>query len=441
MDAALSAPTLYMHSAGGVLPSDDAGRRPILLAFSGPAAGVLAGQRVLRDLDLPDGITLDMGGTSCDVCLIKDGRVREREQFDVEWGVPARVRSLDIGTVGAGGGSIAWRDDGGALRVGPRSAGALPGPACYGRGGEEPTVTDANLVLGILAEEGLLGGGLPLDLPAARAALGGLGGSFGIGPVEMAEAIHRGVGASMAQAVREITVRHGIDPRDCALIAFGGAGPQHATAVASELGMGTVVVPAHSSVLSALGLLGADVRTTATRTLLAGVSELASAAVEGVWSELEREATARLGDADARDVVVERWAGLRYRNQWHEVALPVAGSTETLVARFEAEHERRFGTRLGAAVEVVDVWVTAVIPRGLAAVVAGPEEPPGPRSPRERALHLDGAGAVPVLARAEVTGEPVPGPCLVEEGTTVTVVPAGAEVVQRAGHLILELPR
>ena len=233
--AALPGEILYLHSAGGVIPGDEARRRPIQLALSGPAGGVLAGRRVAAALGLPRAITLDMGGTSCDVCLIDGDTVRERESFELQWGIPARIRCLDINTVGAGGGSIAWQDAGGALQVGPRSAGALPGPCCYDRGGTEPTVTDANLLLGILDDGGLLGGAVPLNVAAATAALARLGGAFAAGPIEIAGAIHRRVNATMAQAVREITVRHGIDPRACALIAFGGAGPQHGAGVAREL--------------------------------------------------------------------------------------------------------------------------------------------------------------------------------------------------------------
>ena len=327
-----------MQSAGGVVTPGDAAERPIQLAFSGPAAGVLAARQVARELGIRDAITLDMGGTSCDVCLIRDDELRERDTFDVAFGIPARMRSIDISTVGAGGGSIARLDEGGALQVGPRSAGALPGPACYGRGGTEPTVTDANLVLGILGA-GLLGGRLALDEAAAETALATLGESFGVDAVDLARAVHGAVNANMAQAVRQVTVRHGIDPRTCALIAFGGAGGQHATGVAAELDIETVVVPAHSSVLSAVGLLTADVRVSEARTLLAPVAAVGTPEVDAVFAELASEALARLAGTDTTQLLTERWVGLRYLDQWHELALPVAGDPATLAARFEAEHE------------------------------------------------------------------------------------------------------
>lgn len=434
----LGTPTLYMHSAGGVLGPGDASEHPIELAFSGPAGGVLAGREVGAALGIDDLITLDMGGTSCDVCLIRGGEVRERESFEVAWGVPARIRSLDINTVGAGGGSIAWCDGGGALRVGPRSAGARPGPACYGRGGEEPTVTDANLALGIIPEAGLLDGKVGLDREAAERALATVGESFGIDATGLARAIHRSVNANMAQAVREITVRHGHDPRECALVAFGGAGPQHGAGVARELGISKVIVPAHSSLLSAVGLLAADVRVSATRTLLIPVEEIGGTPAQEAFDQLVEEAVQRLADIETDEVLVERWAGLRYRDQWHEVALPVGADVEDLVVRFEDGHERRFGTRLGAPVEVVDVWVTAIAPRvdlppswsTVGSAAEGGETPL-----RELLLH---DATVPVLEPGAIGPEPIPGPCLVEEGMTVTVVPPGGTVRRLEGHQLLE---
>jgi N-methylhydantoinase A len=352
-------------------------------------------------------------------------------------GRPVALPMLDVHTVGAGGGSIAWRDSGVALRVGPQSAGASPGPACYGRGGTRPTVTDANLVLGVLPPGGLLDGTLPLDADAALAALQGLGEAFSVDAMGAAAAIHATVNANMAAAVREITVRHGIDPRECALIAFGGAGPQHAAGVAAELGIQTVVVPANCSVLSAVGLLTADVRVSAARTLLVGVEELSSAGVGAVFAELTTEATSRLSGTREGELLVERWAGLRYRDQWHEVALPVTEDHEQLVDRFEAEHERRFGTRLGDPVEAVDVWVTLVAPR-LARAAGGFDPPASSAAVRQpRALVL-ADGIVSVLDRAQVGAERVPGPCLVEEGNAVTVVPTDSSVRVECGHLIIE---
>ncbi|MCW3017661.1 MAG: hyuA, partial [Solirubrobacterales bacterium] len=338
--------------------------------------------------------------------------------------------------IGAGGGSIAAKSKLGLLGVGPRSAGAAPGPACYGRGGTEPTVTDANLLLGILGEDGLLGGRLGLDAAAAEAALATLGAAFQTGPVDLARAMHAAVNANMAQAVRQVTVRHGIDPRSCALIAFGGAGPQHAAGVAAELDIATVVVPAHCSVLSAVGLLTADMRVSETRALLTRVEALATPEVEAIFAELAAEAAGRLAGTDVPELVEERWVGLRYEDQWHELALPVAGSPETLTERFETEHEQRFGTRLDDPVQVVDCWVTLVGARPGMAI--GGTAAVGAEVARSstRPLPLYDA-EVPVLTRAALGSEGRLGPLLVEEESTVTVVPPGARARVSAGHLVL----
>ena len=212
LDSAVEAPIQYMHSAAGVMPAAEANIRPIQLAFSGPAAGVLAAREVARQLGYENAITLDMGGTSCDVSLIWDGQLRFRTHSEVGWGITARLESLDVHTVGAGGGSICWLDAGGALRVGPQSAGSVPGPACYGRGGEAPTVTDANLVLGIVSPAGLLGGELGLNTDAAHAAFHNLAEQFDVDAETLARGAHTIVSANMAQAIREITVRRGLGP-------------------------------------------------------------------------------------------------------------------------------------------------------------------------------------------------------------------------------------
>jgi len=439
LDHAVRPAIEYMHSAGGLLPATEARDRPIQLAFSGPAAGVLAGREVARQLGYAHAITMDMGGTSCDVCLIWDDELRYRSSFDVEWGIPARVQAVDVHTVGAGGGSICWRDSGGALRVGPLSAGATPGPVCYGRGGSAPTVTDANLALGILSPAGLLGGRLPLDQDGALAALTQLGREFGTDPIETARGAYAIVSANMAGAIREITVRKGIDPRACVLIAFGGAGPQHAAAVARELGIGAVVVPAHGGILSAVGLLTADLRITSARTLLMPVQELDSSEVSTAFAELELDARARMHASDDNEVLVERFAGLRYEGQSHEVEVPVKGDSSDVLMSFEAEHEKLFGTRLGDAVEVVDCWVTATKPRATPAALwsATPAAHVQEFALESRHLALVGR-AIPVFMRGRLGGAQM-GPCLVEETHSVTVVPVGASVRERNNHLVIEL--
>jgi N-methylhydantoinase A len=439
LEKVIRAPTYYMHSAGGMIPATEARSRPIYLAFSGPAAGVLAGREVAGELGFRNAITMDMGGTSCDVCLIWDGELQYREQVDVEWGIPARVRSLALHTVGAGGGSIAWRDPGGALKVGPMSAGASPGPACYGRGGGEPAVTDANLVLGILsASTGLIGGQFQLDAEAAHKALWGLGEHFGVSATDVAAGVYAVVNANMAQAIREITVRQGIDPRECVLVAFGGAGAQHAAGVAHELGIRRVVIPANGGVLSAAGLLMADLQVTSQETVLLPVEQLGTREVEESFAHLAADAMRRL-EVDEAGLDLERSAGMRYVAQSHEVVVPVTGDPERARRDFEDEHERLFGTRLGDPVEVVDLYVTATVggrvrprPSALSAVGRSPAS-----GEERRRLELVGH-EVPVFRRGAVPPE-TRGPCLIEEANSVTLVPASGRVVAAEPHIVVEL--
>jgi N-methylhydantoinase A len=239
-----------MQSNGGLADLDLAARHPALTVLSGPAGGAAGGAYAAKAAEEPDALGFDMGGTSCDVCVIDGGRVREAAGLEIG-GRPLALPMLDVHTVGAGGGSIGWRDPGGALRVGPRSAGADPGPACYGRGGTEPTVTDANLLLGYLDEEGELAGGVALDKDAAERAVSGLAERLDITTHQCADGIVRVANHEMARALRVLTVERGVDPRGYALVPFGGAGPMHAAAVAQELGIERILCPRASGVLAA----------------------------------------------------------------------------------------------------------------------------------------------------------------------------------------------
>lgn len=438
LDALVEPPIRYMHSAGGVIHAQEARTRPIQLALSGPAAGVLAGREVAAALGYANAITMDMGGTSCDVCLIWDGALARREEVAIEWGVTARLPTLDVHTVGAGGGSIAWRDEGGALRVGPKSAGAMPGPACYGRGGTMATVTDANLALGILPGGGLLGGRLALDGDAAEAALEALCEQFEAPAVEMARGIHAIVNANMAQTIREITVRQGVDPRDCALVAFGGAAPQHATGVAQEVGIRDVVIPAHGSVLSAVGLLTAELQASAVRSVLRPVEVVADAEFEALLADLEREARERLGETGDDRLVVARSAGLRYEGQSHELTIPLGGPPERVAHGFDDAHERLYGTRLGHPVEIVDARVEVRRARRVEpGVLSQSGEAERHDASGERDCPLFGE-TVTAHWRPSLDGT-VDGPCLVDEGNTVTVVPPGATAGLEGAHLVVTL--
>lgn len=293
---------LVLRSSGGVATLEEVAAHPAVALVSGPAGGAVGAARVARLAGVEDAISLDMGGTSTDVCLVAGGRVERASEREVA-GLPIRLPSVDLHTVGAGGGSIVWRDAGGALRVGPESAGAGPGPACYGRGGTRPTITDANLLLGRLPER--LAGGLELDREAAERAFAGF---------DPAEAVQV-VNAEMLRALRVVSVERGYDPRDFALVAFGGAGPLHACELADELEIATVLVPAAAGVLSALGLVATDERRDRVRSYVRPLEEA---------GELPPE-----GEAD-----------LRYVGQSFELTVPLGPE---LAARFHAAHEERYG--------------------------------------------------------------------------------------------------
>ncbi|MEY2475645.1 MAG: N-methylhydantoinase [Actinomycetota bacterium] len=334
--ATLAPEVLVMTSAGGLVPAAAAADRPAALLLSGPAAGVLAGAAAAVAAGFPDAVTFDMGGTSTDVCLVVDGRPEPAAQRTVG-GLPVRLPSLDVHTIGAGGGSIARIDAGGALAVGPRSAGAEPGPACYGRGGTEPTVTDADLVAGRIPADAAFPGLDRLDRSAAEEALARAGvGAHGVITV---------VDAAMVQAVRRVSVERGADPRDLALVAFGGAGPLHACAIAEELEMPVVIVPPRAGVLSAAGLVGAPTQTDLVRSW---PDPLDHGGVDPALAALTEEA------GGAAEVVTS--VDCRYAGQSHEL-------TVAAVDDFPAEHQRRNGyARPGAPVEVVALRVSARTP-------------------------------------------------------------------------------
>ena len=361
-----------MTSAGGLVPADEAADAPARLLLSGPAGGVRAAAATAAANGFPDAVTFDMGGTSTDVCLVLDGEPAPAAEREVD-GLPVRLPSLDVHTIGAGGGSIAHLDPGGALVVGPRSAGAVPGPACYGHGGHEPTVTDADLVLGRIPAGHAFPGLGVLDEVAARRALDAAG--------VTAEGVVAVVNAGMEQALRQVTVERGVDPAGLALVAFGGAGPLHAAELAEALGIGTVVVPARAGVLSAVGILTAPRQVGLVRSwptpldhdgVAAALGDLAAEAAVAVSGEAVGSARTVAGSADgvvrvalapfsgdeaggpAGDRLdVEVRLDCRYAGQSHELSVPT-------VAAFHAEHERRNGyARPAAPVEVIALRATA----------------------------------------------------------------------------------
>jgi N-methylhydantoinase A/oxoprolinase/acetone carboxylase beta subunit len=345
-DFGLVAP-LIMQSSGGLTEASHAASHAALTVLSGPAGGAAAAALLAERLEEPDLLCFDMGGTSCDVCVVEGGRVRASTGREIG-GRPLALPMVDIHTVGAGGGSIAWRDAGGALRVGPRSAGAVPGPAAYGRGGTEPTVTDANVVLGHLDVERPLAGGVRLDPEAAERAVAGLARELGLSDARAcAEGIVRVADTEMVRALRVVTVERGIDPRRFALLAFGGAGPLHAAAIADELGVRKIVVPRAAGVLSALGLAAAERRRDRAESVLLRGEEITDAALS---------ALARGADEVTWDV--------RYAGQSHELSLRDVPPRASELRRALADaHRERYGyADEDAEVELVTVRTASVEP-------------------------------------------------------------------------------
>ena len=443
-EAGFTAPLYVMKSNGGVMTAESAARRCVETVLSGPAGGVVAGAAVARARGVADLITCDMGGTSFDVGVIQDGDIpfaRDTEMGGLALGVPM----LDLHTVGAGGGSIAWLDAGNALRVGPRSAGAVPGPACYGTGGTEPTVTDADLVLGWLGTRTLLGGGMTLDREAAERAIHDrVAAPLGIGVAEAAEGIVRVINATMTAAIRKLTIERGHDPRRFALCPFGGAGPMHGAELAAELGVAETVIPLAPGVHSAVGLLMTNLREDRTRTLVRRLDAAALEELRAVLGDLEAEGREQLRAYDGVAPAVSRAVGQRYLGQRYELSVPVGAelpALEDLGDRFHALHDQRYGYRRDDhPVEVASAWVALELdlhPLELPTVPAADAEP-APR--RMRAARFAGVEReVPVYARDDLgAGCTLRGPAVIEQLDATSVVPPDHRLeVDRFGHLVV----
>jgi N-methylhydantoinase A len=409
-----------MRSSGGTATAAEAASAGAWSVLSGPAGGAVGAALLAKAADSPDAIGLDMGGTSCDVCVVDGGEVRRTDSREIE-GRPVQLPMVDVHTVGAGGGSVAWRDTGGALRVGPRSAGAEPGPACYGRGGTEPTVTDANLLLGYLSPDSELAGGVALDGDAARRSIAELGEGLGLGEIETAEGIARVANQEMIRALRVVTVERGVDPREYALLPFGGAGPMHAAALAAELDITRIVCPRASGVLSALGLIAAGRRRDTARTVLLSGDEISAERIATEVDSISEPLLSGMEGAEL-DVVYE----LRYRGQAFE--LPVPGpprpDPDRLAEDFANEHEARYGYRdPGGELELVTIRV--------AAFEAGPEPRPraagdGGVTESEREARFDGEWMTTRILRGEPeSGFAAEGPCVYELPEATLVLPPG----------------
>jgi len=439
---AIASPVLVMKSNGGVAAAERVSEQCVQTVLSGPAGAVVAGAAIAAEHTNRNLITADMGGTSFDVAVIDEGRVPYNRQAEIA-GLAIQIPMLDLHTVGAGGGSIGWLDAGGALRVGPRSAGAVPGPACYGRGGEQPTVTDANLVLGRLRPDSTLAGGMPLDLEAARRALHDhLAAPTGLSIEAMAEGILRVVNTTMVAAIRRLTVERGLDARRFTLCAFGGAGPLHGADLAREMGIDEILIPLAPGVTSALGLLMSNLREDRVRTHVERLDDALPEQIDALFEEMACEARKAL--VVTTSVCKGRRLGLRYVGQRYDLPVEVAAGYPDLVRvaeDFHAAHERRFGfARREEPMEIVNLWVSESID---IRHVTLPEVPVGPASPSPQATRtvvFDGRGRETGVYRREALGaaSAFRGPAIVEQDdTTVVVLPGQHATVDRFGHLVL----
>jgi len=446
------------QSSGGLMSVARARAFPVRTALSGPAAGVVGAVHVARAAQAADVITLDMGGTSADVCLIREyradvGVARKVADF------PIRLPMVDVHTVGAGGGSIAWFDRDGLLKVGPHSAGADPGPACYGQGGSAPTVTDANLVLGRLSAHGLLGGGMPLDVDAARAAIAPLAERLGFSIERTALGILDIVTATMVRAIRAVSVERGHDPRECALMAYGGAGALHAGLVARELQMRSIAVPPAPGILCAQGLVVADLTEELVRSRRVALDAAGLLALRELMDDLWREAVIwfQREQVDAQHREAELFLDMRYVGQNFELRVAVGSADGSrapqlpdlnqLAEMFNGAHRKMYGyANDDDAVEVVNMRMAL---RGAyrsepSATAVAIDEPPSAEPGAMRAVYFDDSGAIdtPVFTRAGLhAGQSIDGPAIIEQLDATTVLfPGDVAQVNSAESLIITVP-
>jgi N-methylhydantoinase A len=446
----IAAPCSLLKSNGGHALAAEAHRRPAHLLLSGIAGGAIGGAWFARAAGASRAIMLDMGGTSCDVCLIVEGEPLYSSDYEIEYGFPVSVPSVSTKTIGAGGGSIGWVDPGGFLQVGPQSAGADPGPACYGQGGEEATLTDANLALGRLNPDFFLGGRLRLDGDRSTAALARLGERARREGLDVASAMVRIANENMANAIRIVTVEQGIDPRDFALVAMGGAGPTHAAEIADAIGIRRVLVPPSPGLASAFGALVAPLRVDAVRSVHLTDARTSAAELSALFADLERKAVADFAaQAGGSALHAERRsAALRYQGQNYEqeVAVPAGElSGETLAAVYEEFarlYEAFYGYRLdGIPIELVrlQVVVTGEALTLASDVMGAGPDPSLPAAGAERPVWFPEQGfvAAAVLRREALeAGATLAGPLVVEEMDSTIVVPPGWSLSVRADEML-----
>ena len=453
-----------MQSSGGTMTAASAVAKPVATIESGPAAGVIAAAHLGRRLGYRDLISFDMGGTTTKASVVRDGMPSIRQDFYVGGkasagtqagapGYPVKTPAVDLAEVGSGGGSIAWVDRGGVLQVGPQSAGAVPGPACYAKGGDLPTVTDADLVLGYLNPDNFVGGAMAIDPERSRRAIETSAAKpLGLGLVDAAQGIVDIANANMASAIRLVTVQRGIDPRHFTVVAFGGAGPVHAVEVARHFDIPAVVIPGHPGAASAVGLLISDVNLQASRTHLCGLDDADPSEINALFTELERQTRDELPMESSRAARLEmvREVDVRYQLQSHELSVRAPAGEITVESiraigrAFEELYEERYGLRQEAGVQFVAFRVRAVASSEASPL---PEISPGdgsasPARVGSRLAHFRGRPVdTPVYARSVLrAGDICKGPALIEEPASTTVVPPGSSLeVDAYGNLLLSL--
>jgi N-methylhydantoinase A len=456
---------LVMQSGGGMMTFRGAGEQPVFMVESGPAAGVIATQDLGNLIGLPDAISFDMGGTTAKVGLVRSGAVQVTKEYQVGAvarpggsargsGYPIRTPVVELVEIGAGGGSIAWVDSGGALRVGPESAGADPGPAAYARGGKDPTVTDANLILGRLDSSSFLGGEMALDVEAARNAIKErCADRLGLDVITTAYGIVEIANAAMIRALRSITVQRGLDPRGFTMVCFGGAGPMHMSRLASELGVGQAVVPVSPGTFSARGLVLSDLRHELSASFHARADNVDFKALRDLVRALRRQGRASLSREGVapETMVFQHHIELRYVGQSHELTIPTreddldATGFQRAISAFHKAHDEAYGfSAPSEPVEIFNVQISAVgaIPKIRVRELPDQTSTLAPRS--SRPVYFEEAGGyvdVPVFNRYDISSQGfLMGPCIVEELDSTTVVHPGNSIrIDRWANLIVQI--
>ena len=444
----LTGDILIFHSGGGVLTAASAERYGARTASSGIAAGAIAAARIAGNCGFQNCIGLDMGGTSADISITVDDQINSTTDWSIEFGYPIGFPSLEVLTIGAGGGSLAWIDAGGGLRNGPQSAGSNPGPAAYSKGNQQATNTDANLVLGRLGGE-LLGGDMSLDKSKAETAVQTtVATHFGLSATEAAQSVINIANGNMAQAVRTVSIGRGHDPRDFALVAFGGAGPLHGAAIARELDIPTVIIPPNPGVTSALGCLLVDLRHDLSAMILRRGDELATGDLMSAFDKLRREGAERLEreGIDPSHHRFEYYSDMRYLGQWRSITVPVDPeniSIETVLADFHSGHEHEYNYRREEApVEIFRINVVAIGMTPPFELARGEPDGSEPEFRRSRPVVFDGyreAIDTPIYQRTDLrAGHRLDGPAVIEQVDSTVLIPPGARgTVDRYLNLIL----